>query len=386
MVTKQERIVELFKDLRFPLMGIATIMVMLIHTNYAVIQTVFKTPFLISVDIFLYLSGYGLIISFKEKQPALASFYKKRLLRVIPTLWFIVIIVFSIINLLPHSISKHFLAQYTTDILIRQLLAFNFFATGNTFLWYVDAILLLYILFPLYAKKFLKSNRKGFITIAGILITLAASVLVGQFSKNGNIQLFVIRIPAFLIGIYAGSKLTESIATKENTESRLPGFLKITTLLGMTIAGLVLYAILFTIASELKLNAYDKTRYGILFYSHVFLVHPVILIMLKILDFFSNRKLFRFIPGAFSFIGKISLQVYIVHMFILLGVLLLVNSVPFAKKYANTMWTAGIILSVFISYLTLKLMNLFVDKVTGKRNVQVLKFNAKAEMVKADTI
>ena len=75
---------------RTALMGFAIIGILLFHSRIAVpyIDNLFVIGYG-GVDIFLFLSGFGLFFSFSENQN-LASFYKKRFLRIFPAYIFIV--------------------------------------------------------------------------------------------------------------------------------------------------------------------------------------------------------------------------------------------------------------------------------------------------------
>ena len=375
MNKKQLELFQSFKILRFPLMGIAVILVMLCHVNFTFMTALSRLPLPIGVDIFFYLSGYGLIISFKEKRPGMWQFYKKRLLRIFPTLWFIVIIFFIITNSLPESIQSKLITKYTFPVLLRQMFGVNYLWNNDFFLWFIDAIVVLYIIFPLYATKFLNSRYKGLITYAGILMALVASAIIGQTNVNPVMQLFIIRIPAFLIGIYVGDNMAETAETVETEKKGIHWLYKNSTITLLLLLGIIATALMVLIAIKYQINQQILiVKYGLIYYPFVIFVHPVILLIFKVFKLMSKVKIFSLIIKAFAFIGSISLQVYIVHMFVLTVVYYAINFAPFAKNITNIMWIAGMLLSILIGYLTYKVISIFESNADKVKKAEVISF------------
>lgn len=141
------------------------------------------------VDIFFLLSGMGLTYA-SGKYP-LRTFYKKRLQRVLPP-FILIVAVYSICN-----------GESWLTFLMR-ISGYSFLMGNmNTILWFVPAIIILYLLFPIYYRLFLSSKRKNLFTAAVILIWLVASVLL-----DGTLRIdlygFTNRIPVFVTGILFG--------------------------------------------------------------------------------------------------------------------------------------------------------------------------------------
>ena len=135
---------------RTELMGIAILWVYLFHSQiiisrsfYYCIPFVLKETGYIGVDIFFFLSGYGLIYLFYNNNTSISSFYYKRFLRIIPTYWIIILI---------NSLLRYccFGEISTTYNIIQKMLCTGFFTNKNKFDWFVPTIIFLYILYPIF--------------------------------------------------------------------------------------------------------------------------------------------------------------------------------------------------------------------------------------------
>ena len=104
----------------------------------------------ICVPIFLILSGYGLYKSYKGK---ILEFYKKRVLKIYETYWFIWLAfvplgVFGLHITLSSVYGNHIIPKLIVNILGIQLY-FGFWGYNPTW-WFISLILGLYLLFPFF--------------------------------------------------------------------------------------------------------------------------------------------------------------------------------------------------------------------------------------------
>lgn len=131
------------------LMGFAIIWIMLFHYCYIVEPEIFEF-FPIrngygGVDIFLFLSGFGLYYSYtKDGGANLRSFYIKRFIRVLPSFW-LVIVVYDIIT---HNVSTATFFRLSTLGFWIPTLPYSY--------WYISSIIAFYLLFPLYMHFYAK--------------------------------------------------------------------------------------------------------------------------------------------------------------------------------------------------------------------------------------
>ena len=141
------------------------------------------------VDIFLMLSGIGL--TFAIGKGSLLSFYYRRIKRILLPFLAIAVIRWR----LEHWETKYFIGNIT---------GWRFYTENMyTFLWFVPAIITLYLLFPLYYKLFLAVKNKIFFTVGAIEIWLLITLLVRDHMRN-DLFGFTNRIPVFIIGILFG--------------------------------------------------------------------------------------------------------------------------------------------------------------------------------------
>lgn len=180
---------------RIELMGIATILITLGHTvfygqgyvNYGLLQN-----FLIfgysGVDIFLFLSGFGLTFSIRKNTRQ--EFYKNRINRLLPTC-IIIYLLFLAFNIRSFSFSTLFVP-------------FQWLVIGGY--WYIGFIVICYFLFPFLYGIINKENANASLLL---LFLILFSLILLQFLDNPQLLALrngIGRIPIFIMGIIYGCK------------------------------------------------------------------------------------------------------------------------------------------------------------------------------------
>lgn len=155
------------------------------------------------VDVFFFLSGFGLYFSYsKDSRPL--PFYVKRFVRVYPAFFVVMLLWFW----------KYHIWEWNYCLKIASTLGF-WFPTGcgwHYMAWFVSAIFLLYLIFPPYFTLFRRSPL-GATLGAGALGLALGAVYTYTFTYvypgayNGYI-LFLTRIPVFFMGTYFGHLAT----------------------------------------------------------------------------------------------------------------------------------------------------------------------------------
>ncbi len=141
------------------------------------------------VDIFLMLSGIGL--TFAIKKESLPKFYYRRIRRII-------------LPFLAVAVIRWKLEKWTTQAFLGNISGFNFYTkTIYSFLWFVPAIITLYLLFPLYYKIFSKAKNKTMFTVGAVTLWLLVTLLVRDHMRI-DLFGFTNRIPIFIIGVLFG--------------------------------------------------------------------------------------------------------------------------------------------------------------------------------------
>lgn len=141
------------------------------------------------VDVFFLLSGIGL--TFAIKKESLPKFYYRRIRRVaLPALTI--------------GIVRGIVQNWGFAETLRIVSGYNFFMKSiYDFMWFVPAIIILYIFFPLYWHFFEKAANKILFTTGAVLIWLVITLLVRNILREDMFG-FTARIPVFLIGILFG--------------------------------------------------------------------------------------------------------------------------------------------------------------------------------------
>lgn len=182
-------------------MGLAIIWVILYHVSRA--TGIFPINHISSigyggVDMFLFLSGFGLCCSMHNCDNA-KSFYKKRLMRIFPT--YICFVVANSI-LLQHDYNPlHIIVKMTG---IAYLLPVHSSHIPETLWndWYVPTILAFYLIFPiLYHNTKRAPYNATIITMSMVLVATVAFMLMPEYD---NRIMAVSRIPIFFIGLLTG--------------------------------------------------------------------------------------------------------------------------------------------------------------------------------------
>ena len=96
----------------------------------------------VGVDIFLFLSGVGLWFAW-TKTPSVSHFYRRRLIRILPT-WLICSTAFY----LPDYLGAQRFSKNVVDLLGDITINWDFWLHDELTFWYVPAIMLLYLIAP----------------------------------------------------------------------------------------------------------------------------------------------------------------------------------------------------------------------------------------------
>ena len=190
---------ELLSRYRGAVMGICALAILFFHdwittvSEFPVIGTIerlLKNYGYYGVDVFFLLSGMGLAYSMK-KESSIKLFYLKRLKRVyVPYLEVLIL--------------KAFLEKWSVGAFLSRALCIEVFSRGiYTFLWFVQMILWVYLLYPMLHRLLEKSKNES-VLLAAIIVCVF--VLEGLFASgiHKDYHGLLFRIPTFLIGVWIG--------------------------------------------------------------------------------------------------------------------------------------------------------------------------------------
>lgn len=159
------------------------------HDTLLRAEDVFHRSIIFGPDLFFLVSGIGL--TFAMRKYPLLPFWGKRLQRIaIPTL----------VAALCMALTWHWsLGDY-----IKNVTGFNFYAHNMySFLWFIPAILTLYLVFPLYWRFYSRSKNPLVFTLVALAVWAAISY-GGVHVIRPDLYGFVNRIPIFLTGVQLG--------------------------------------------------------------------------------------------------------------------------------------------------------------------------------------
>lgn len=168
-------------------MGIAMVFVMLLHMSYLPSPTWLKHAcfyLYIGVDIFICASGFGLCYAWNKQ--GIERFYKRRFLRLYPTYALMALFV----TFLRTWGGEHF---STWDIFCHFTTLQYYNIGGHRFDWYLSAMFVLYLIFPLLFKL------KHPLTCVGIFV--CTLIFLHFIRMNWPIPALIGRIGIFAYGI-----------------------------------------------------------------------------------------------------------------------------------------------------------------------------------------
>lgn len=320
---------------RSSLMGIAMLSVFLFHS-----MGDWMPPFIhniaangaIGVDVFLFLSSIGLTYSI-TKNPSVSAFYKRRVLRIMPTYWFIMtcvylfVFILTAVHIMPDNYYRiprsfwEFIQAYTTiGYWIRD---------GLFYLWYIPAILLLYILFPFVHKLFVVSKWTYLLClIPGAILTFCPP----DIAWYHNCLLY--RVGIFLWGGIFSIEYLQRVRTIKAWKIYIVG------------ACAMLF---YIIRMQLGIAPFPRLLEEVCF----FVTLPCILICLTL--FFR----YKIIDLSMGFVGKISLEFYLIHEFVMRFMETISNVIVKMSPFVQKLMT--LVITLIVAYI----VHIIISKVVG---------------------
>ena len=263
------------------IMSFSALMIIIFHlwinitkpnTNIYLIETYLRYIGYIGVDIFFFLSAYSLA---KNEIDNYSNFIIKRFKKI-----YLKFIIFGVI--------AFFFNKWSFLKLLKIIFGIEFLTKGGgSFLWFIPAIMIIYILLPLYKKL---DNKYKIITPIITIITYLILVITLSINKKTTLLIFINRIPIILLGYYF-SKLKIFEKLQKNN------LLYYCVALCLTIFGLLFNYYLY-------MNHFYLSYFQDIFYV---LSIPLIIGVILLLDKIKSNNLF-------NYLGSITLEVYAIQM------------------------------------------------------------------------
>lgn len=182
-----QHFLQAIKDNRTPLMGLSICCILIYHAFCWIYNPIRGLNIgYIGVDIFLFLSGFGLAYSYEKN--TLSKFYKNRALRIFPIYVFAVCIAYMIC-----------FKDWSLLIFIENLTTLGFYIDNgvNRFDWYINGLITLYIVFPIF-YHLSKLRYTSLIVLGGAVVLILFTI---NTSRYWWYDCFISRLPIFLYGI-----------------------------------------------------------------------------------------------------------------------------------------------------------------------------------------
>ena len=189
---------------RGELMGAAMLFIILFHVGLPRTDLFFglRRCGNIGVDIFLFLSGIGLWFSW-VKQPSTWSFYRRRLLRILPA-WLIMASLYYIPRFNPQTGS-------IIDLIGNITINWNFWLHDELTFWYIPAIMMLYLWAPPYMKLITKHPIYRWSVVLMVLWCVMVQWIIPVHHAVGHLEIFWSRVPIFFLGINFGEMVRREV-------------------------------------------------------------------------------------------------------------------------------------------------------------------------------
>lgn len=241
----------------------------------------------VGVDIFLFLSGVGLWFSW-VKTPDVLRFYRRRLLRIVPT-WIVVATAFY----LPDYLGARRFSRSLVDLIGDITINWDFWLHDELTFWYVPAIMALYLVAPWYMRLVQSRPVYRWLPLLMVIWCVMVQWVLPIHHAVGHIEIFWSRVPIFFIGINFGEMV--------RTRRHLPG----------EAVWLLLITFLMTFGTCLYL---EQVRHG----HFPLFVERMLYIPFTVCTVLVMNRIFRRMPqwvnSSFRFVGALSLEAYLIHI------------------------------------------------------------------------
>ena len=273
-------------------MGFAIIIVMLFHVNLSRSSAFFGLRRMgnIGVDIFFFLSGIGLWYSW-AKQQDWKRFYMNRALRIYPA-WLIIAGYFYVSNYTNLPVKN---VTNTIDLIGDILINWDFWLHDELTFWYVPATMMLYLFAPFYMELIRRHPIFRWLVVVPLMWCIITQYVTPVHQAVGHIEIFWSRVPVFFLGI----NCAEAVRQKQQIDKQAWWMI-----IGMF--ALSLWACVWL--EQMRHGKFPLYTERMLY---IVLAITTIMIMTSVFDALSNKL--GAINKFFSFVGGISLEIYLLH-------------------------------------------------------------------------
>lgn len=290
------------------------------------------------VDFFIFLSGFGSYYSLSKRDTQrdgridALGFYLRRMKRILPS-YFIFMLAWLPIT--------HFLIK---NICFTELMG-NLTLTGwwnndqQQFNWFVDCLVLFYLLAP-FIYQAIESSKKKILTVSVLLVI---AFMVGMSFMHGQLIIAMSRLPLFVLGFaFAGVKC-------RLTDGRLACVL-------WNVVMIIGWGAMYIFMHQDRINNW---HYGTFWYPFFLIVPGMIIDISYLGSFLEKFRIFELIKKGISELGKASFEIFLWHLIIFETFL--------RKASTNWMGWLGLYLAGFTLGYLFYLLNKALNQRFGRR-------------------
>ncbi len=338
------------------LKGLAILAIVFAHISYMLVDDhKFLYPLTkgagTGVDIFLFMSGYGLSVSMLKKPLSALEFYKRRLIKVFIPFWLVLVGLFAADAFL---LDRHYSPGYIIQSFLGWFPRNNPYDDVNSPFWYITWMLMFYALFPLFFFKDRLWLTAALLCIIASLITVFNPL---NMATNWWLHLHTF---AFSLGMLTAWSLLDT----NNGDNRIIGKL---TQMRAEFAGFKRYIFLITLSVFAAFMAshnepkdwpkFSQWLNGVsLSDAHIIGQTCSILAMAALIIVFSMKKLdsrFLALFGAYSY------EIYLLHWPLMVRYDVFFHSLP--ASIAMFAWLLTLLAASWLLQQTAQFVGTWVD-------------------------
>lgn len=286
------------------LKGLAILAILFAHIGYVLLSDDrFLYPLStlggVGVDLFLFLSGFGLASSALRREGSLASFYVRRVTSLFPALWIALAVTFIADWIL---LGSQYSVAYIAQSFVGYFPQADVWTDIDSPLWYITLILFLYIIFPIVWSK-----RRPW--LSAICVAMAAYVLAyfAPFIFPDVAHLYSLHTYAFSLGVLGAWLASRYEQQLLRARDSLRGIMRIAALC-IIFAGVLYFAVNSAVGTPFE-------QYGNLAIAGFI----VLFFAIK-----TSHSSFLIVLGMYSY------EIYLIHWPLLSRYDVLYENVPFA--------------------------------------------------------
>lgn len=238
-----------------------------------------------SVDIFLFLSGFGIYRSLKRNADPL-QFMQRRLERLLPSYLPFILVYCAVMVLTDYMNKWQALGNLTT---------FGWWAQmGGQFNWYIPTLVGLYLFSPLFFAILERDRKKALLVFPLLYLVMAGAV-------GTSLMIGLSRFPVYFLGMYLGAEAADG---KQPSRRHL------------AISGVLMVGSMAALYFLVKWFPQGLNRYGFWWHPYLLSTPGCLYFTTWLLEKQDQWAVTRAINRGLAFLGSRSFEIYLCHIFV----------------------------------------------------------------------